>query len=368
MSNAKLRAHIGLSVPESPLLLRNGIRVGNEVREWVEGKALFFDDSFEHEVWWRSPADYQSEEQKVDESLQEEERVLLIIDVFHPELQAEKRAAIRAQMAAQHARDAMTDSDHSSSLHGDELVSQAGDDNSATGRNSFSLLAGGYKAGDHVRAIVAHSDRVELQAGEQGVVAGPGQGPDKLFVDFGARRWHLTPDTLMRELEYTADHELQESNRAAHTALEDDIARNAKAPEDRSSSMSVRVVRHDPLILAVENFISEAEITLLRRLGWPLLKRSGIQHASARAGSTSELRTSTTAFLGDTLAFDPALIAIQKRATAFSGGLPWTHAECMQLVSYQQGQRFATHTDYFEFWCVIGAFSSGVGTSSDRPQ
>ena len=51
-----------------------------------------------------------------------------------------------------------------------------------------------------------------------------------------------------------------------------------------------------------------------------------------------------TAFLGDHLAFEPALIALQKRAAAFSGGLAWTHSECMQLVSYRPGQQFATHT------------------------
>lgn len=42
------------------------------------------------------------------------------------------------------------------------------------------------------------------------------------------------------------------------------------------------------------------------------------------------------------------LVALQKRASAFSGGLPWTHAECLQLVSYTAGQHFATHVDYFE--------------------
>ena len=67
------------------------------------------------------------------------------------------------------------------------------------------------------------------------------------------------------------------------------------------------------------------------------------------AGEVSELRTSSTAFLGgEALAFHPTLVAVQKRASAFSGGLPWTHAECLQLVSYTSGQRFATHVDYFE--------------------
>ena len=55
MSNAKLRVHIGLRVPQdsSGGRLVSGMRVGTEMRQWEEGRAIVFDDSFEHEVWWR---------------------------------------------------------------------------------------------------------------------------------------------------------------------------------------------------------------------------------------------------------------------------------------------------------------------------
>ena len=51
-TNAQLKMHVGLEVP----LKRDGegcarIRVGNETRRWSQGRVLFFDDSFEHEVW-----------------------------------------------------------------------------------------------------------------------------------------------------------------------------------------------------------------------------------------------------------------------------------------------------------------------------
>lgn len=46
-------------------------------RSWEEGKVFIFDDSFEHEVWHNGT----------------EFRLVLIIDVWHPELTAgEKRA------------------------------------------------------------------------------------------------------------------------------------------------------------------------------------------------------------------------------------------------------------------------------------
>ncbi|MHC5763068.1 aspartyl/asparaginyl beta-hydroxylase domain-containing protein, partial [Nostoc sp.] len=47
-----------------------GIRVGSETRNWTEGKTLFFDQTFEHEVWNKS----------------NEERVVLLLHLYHPEL------------------------------------------------------------------------------------------------------------------------------------------------------------------------------------------------------------------------------------------------------------------------------------------
>lgn len=47
--NGLLRFHLGLVVPEPRERVR--IRIGNEFRHWTEGKALIFDDTFNHEVW-----------------------------------------------------------------------------------------------------------------------------------------------------------------------------------------------------------------------------------------------------------------------------------------------------------------------------
>ena len=47
--NGVLRLHLGLKVPNP----RNAtmIRIGSELHGWEEGKALIFDDAFEHEAW-----------------------------------------------------------------------------------------------------------------------------------------------------------------------------------------------------------------------------------------------------------------------------------------------------------------------------
>lgn len=44
-------------------------------RSWKEGKLLIFDDSFEHEVWHNGT----------------EVRLVLIVDVWHPDLTEEER-------------------------------------------------------------------------------------------------------------------------------------------------------------------------------------------------------------------------------------------------------------------------------------
>ena len=75
MINTRLICHLPLIVPPNC-----GFRVGNEVRAWEEGKLLVFDDTIEHEAWNDSDRD----------------RVVLIFDVWRPELTLEERRAVTA--------------------------------------------------------------------------------------------------------------------------------------------------------------------------------------------------------------------------------------------------------------------------------
>lgn len=75
MLNCRLICHLPLIVPKGCWL-----RVGNETREWEEGKLLIFDDSMEHEA--KNPTG--------------ELRIILLFDVWKPELAAEERDAISA--------------------------------------------------------------------------------------------------------------------------------------------------------------------------------------------------------------------------------------------------------------------------------
>jgi aspartyl/asparaginyl beta-hydroxylase (cupin superfamily) len=77
--NARLIAHLPLIVPADC-----GLRVGNETRRWREGETVFFDDSIEHEAWNSST----------------EPRIVLIFDVWRPELSARERELIAATLTA----------------------------------------------------------------------------------------------------------------------------------------------------------------------------------------------------------------------------------------------------------------------------
>lgn len=65
-SNLKLRCHFPIEVPEEAFL-----RVAGDPRPWTPGKMVIFDDSYEHEA--------------ANLSL-DRERVILLMDIWHPDL------------------------------------------------------------------------------------------------------------------------------------------------------------------------------------------------------------------------------------------------------------------------------------------
>jgi hypothetical protein len=75
MVNTRLICHLPLIVPPGCAL-----RVGNETRAWERGKVWAFDDTIEHEAWNTS----------------DETRVILLFDVWKPELTAEERSLVHA--------------------------------------------------------------------------------------------------------------------------------------------------------------------------------------------------------------------------------------------------------------------------------
>jgi aspartyl/asparaginyl beta-hydroxylase len=73
ITNARVIAHFPLIVPDDC-----GFRVGGETRRWEPGKAIVFDDMTTHEAW--------NDSDRI--------RVVLIADLWRPELSAGERAAV----------------------------------------------------------------------------------------------------------------------------------------------------------------------------------------------------------------------------------------------------------------------------------
>jgi aspartyl/asparaginyl beta-hydroxylase (cupin superfamily) len=73
--NTRLTLHLPLIIPPGCRF-----RVGAEVREWVPGETIIFDDSIEHEVWNES----------------EVARAVLIFDIWNPYLTAAERSLVSA--------------------------------------------------------------------------------------------------------------------------------------------------------------------------------------------------------------------------------------------------------------------------------
>lgn len=84
VNNTRLLCHLPLIVPDGCWF-----RVGGETRNWREGEAFVFDDTIEHEA----------------ANLSDKLRVVMIFDVWHPDLTPVEQEAIAALVAADGAQD-----------------------------------------------------------------------------------------------------------------------------------------------------------------------------------------------------------------------------------------------------------------------
>jgi len=79
VTNTRVVCHLPLIVPEECALV-----VGGKIHVWREGRAVVFDDTYEHEAWNRG----------------KRTRVVLILDVWNPHLSLAEREAVAALVEA----------------------------------------------------------------------------------------------------------------------------------------------------------------------------------------------------------------------------------------------------------------------------
>ena len=75
-TNLRLRLHIPLFVPSNATSDSCALVLAREKKTW--SKTLVFDDSYEHETF----------------NYTDEDRVVLLLDIWHPDIHVEERAAI----------------------------------------------------------------------------------------------------------------------------------------------------------------------------------------------------------------------------------------------------------------------------------
>lgn len=80
--NTTLTCHLGIVVPPKCIL-----RVAGESRTWQSGRCLWFDHSYEHDAWNES----------------DENRVIMLLDIIHPDLTSEEVRYWRERYAASQA-------------------------------------------------------------------------------------------------------------------------------------------------------------------------------------------------------------------------------------------------------------------------
>ena len=76
-TNARMRVHLGIDIPAGAFLRADSPAEESNIRQWQMGKCICFDDSYEHEVWHDGS----------------EERLVLIVDVWHPAMTHQDRLA-----------------------------------------------------------------------------------------------------------------------------------------------------------------------------------------------------------------------------------------------------------------------------------
>jgi len=82
-TNCRLRCHVPLVIPKLNFNTKCSLKVNNIEKSWKLNEALMFDDSFEHSVVYNS------------QPLDNVNRVVLIIDFWHPDLTKEDRCCLQ---------------------------------------------------------------------------------------------------------------------------------------------------------------------------------------------------------------------------------------------------------------------------------
>ena len=104
------------------------------------------------------------------------------------------------------------------------------------------------------------------------------------------------------------------------------------------------VISWSPRASVWRGFLSSAEADAIVRRARPLMERSKVVNSDG-SGAESSARTSRGAFLPRHN--ESAVREVEDRIAAWTG-LPWFHAEAMQVLQYERGEQYVGHPDWFD--------------------
>lgn len=149
------------------------------------------------------------------------------------------------------------------------------------------------------------------------------------FADFaGAEQHVLGGNSAARELKNVLGYDFDDAA----------FVQNYKCNPDHP--FQIKFMNREPLLMVLDDLLTEAEADHFIATGLPLLARSRVGNADEQ----TEWRTSDTAFMakGNDKVFD----CIEKRIGSFVSLSP-KNIEPLQLVRYEKGQQYREHHDWF---------------------
>ena len=99
-----------------------------------------------------------------------------------------------------------------------------------------------------------------------------------------------------------------------------------------------------PRTYVFKNFLSDEECDHLIKIAKPHMAKSSVADNKTGKSFSSELRTSTGTFLS--MGQDPIVAAIEQRVSQVTM-VPVENQEGMQILHYENGQKYHQHHDYF---------------------
>jgi prolyl 4-hydroxylase len=121
---------------------------------------------------------------------------------------------------------------------------------------------------------------------------------------------------------------------------------------------SIKVLKQDPLVVLIDNFLQEGEGDYIRNISKPRMKRSSVAETTDNYYAVSNVRTSSSAFMGKSE--DAVVKCVEERASRITN-IPIEDCESLQVVWYTKGQKYEPHFDYFPRKDLVDYWSKKSG-------